>query len=141
MNGYTLTFGGLLLLGGRAGDILGRRRMFLAGIAVFTLASLAGGLATTASLLLAARAVQGVGAALAYAFIRAAFDGWGDRLGIARSWQEPCSSSPSAFGLAAIFDVAAFVVIALLLRPRKPAVPDTPAALAEEALKAGVLED
>jgi EmrB/QacA subfamily drug resistance transporter len=65
MNGYTLTFGGLLLLGGRAGDILGRRRMFLAGIAVFTLASLAGGLATTASQLLAARAVQGVGGALA----------------------------------------------------------------------------
>jgi len=47
----------------------------------------------------------------------------------------------TAFGLAAIFDVAAFVVIALLLRPRKPAVPDTPAALADEALKVGVLED
>ncbi|HET6500632.1 MAG TPA: hypothetical protein VFG87_07695, partial [Amycolatopsis sp.] len=47
----------------------------------------------------------------------------------------------TAFGLAAIFDVAAFVVIALLLRPRKPAVPDTPAALADEALKASVLED
>jgi len=65
MNGYTLTFGGLLLLGGRAGDILGRRRMFLAGIAIFTIASLAGGLATSAGLLLAARAAQGVGGALA----------------------------------------------------------------------------
>ncbi len=65
MNGYTLTFGGLLLLGGRAGDILGRRRMFLAGVGLFTLASLAGGLATSAGLLLAARAVQGVGGALA----------------------------------------------------------------------------
>ena len=65
MNGYTLTFGGLLLLGGRAGDILGRRRMFLAGIVIFTLASLAGGLSTTAAMLLAARAVQGVGGALA----------------------------------------------------------------------------
>ena len=65
MNGYTLTFGGLLLLGGRAGDILGRRRMFLAGIVIFTLASLAGGLATSATLLLTARAVQGVGGALA----------------------------------------------------------------------------
>jgi EmrB/QacA subfamily drug resistance transporter len=65
LNGYTLTSGGLLLLGGRAGDILGRRRMFIAGIALFTLASLAGGLATTAGLLLAARAVQGVGGALA----------------------------------------------------------------------------
>jgi EmrB/QacA subfamily drug resistance transporter len=65
MNGYTLTFGGLLLLGGRMGDILGRRRTFLAGIAIFTLASLAGGLADSAALLLAARAVQGVGGALA----------------------------------------------------------------------------
>ena len=65
MNGYTLTFGGLLLLGGRAGDILGRRRMFLAGIVVFTLASLAGGFATSAAMLLTARAVQGVGGALA----------------------------------------------------------------------------
>ena len=65
MNGYTLTFGGLLLLGGRAGDILGRRRMFLAGITIFTLASLAGGLATSAAMLLAARALQGAGGALA----------------------------------------------------------------------------
>jgi EmrB/QacA subfamily drug resistance transporter len=65
VNGYTLTFGGLLLLGGRIGDILGRRRTFLAGIIIFTLASLAGGLATSAGLLLAARAVQGVGGALA----------------------------------------------------------------------------
>jgi EmrB/QacA subfamily drug resistance transporter len=65
MNGYTLTFGGLLLLGGRVGDILGRRRTFLAGIILFTLASLTGGLATSSGMLLAARAVQGVGGALA----------------------------------------------------------------------------
>jgi EmrB/QacA subfamily drug resistance transporter len=65
LNGYTLTSGGLLLLGGRAGDILGRRRVFIAGIGLFTLASLAGGLATTGGLLLAARAVQGAGGALA----------------------------------------------------------------------------
>ena len=65
MNGYTLTFGGLLLLGGRAGDILGRRRVFIAGISLFTVASLVGGLATSAGMLLAARAVQGVGGALA----------------------------------------------------------------------------
>ena len=65
MNGYTLTFGGLLLLGGRAGDILGRRRVFIAGISLFTVASLAGGLATSAGTLLAARAVQGAGGALA----------------------------------------------------------------------------
>jgi EmrB/QacA subfamily drug resistance transporter len=65
MNAYLLTFGGLLLLGGRAGDILGRRRTFLAGIALFTVASLVGGLSTSAGMLLAARAVQGVGGALA----------------------------------------------------------------------------
>src|SRR5258706_1160231 len=65
LNAYTLTFGGLLLLGGRAGDILGRRRVFIAGIALFTAASLAGGLATSAPMLLAAPAGQGVGGAVA----------------------------------------------------------------------------
>jgi EmrB/QacA subfamily drug resistance transporter len=65
LNAYTLTFGGLLLLGGRAGDILGRRRVFIAGIILFTAASLAGGLATSAAWLLAARAAQGAGGAIA----------------------------------------------------------------------------
>ncbi len=65
LNAYALTFGGLLLLGGRAGDILGRRRTFMAGLAIFTIASLAGGLATDSAGLLAARAVQGVGGAIA----------------------------------------------------------------------------
>jgi MFS family permease len=62
---YALTFGGLLLLGARMGDILGRRRTFVAGIALFTVASLVGGLAQTQAWLLIARAVQGVGAAIA----------------------------------------------------------------------------
>jgi EmrB/QacA subfamily drug resistance transporter len=65
LNAYTLTFGGLLLLGGRAGDILGRRRVVGAGIVLFTVASLAGGLAQSAGWLLAARAAQGVGGAIA----------------------------------------------------------------------------
>src|SRR5919202_3881707 len=65
LNAYTLTFGGLLLLGGRAGDILGRRRVFVSGILLFTLASFLGGLATSATWLLAARSLQGVGAAIA----------------------------------------------------------------------------
>jgi EmrB/QacA subfamily drug resistance transporter len=65
LNAYALTFGGLLLLGGRVGDILGRRSTFMAGLAIFTLASLAGGLATSSALLLTARAVQGIGGALA----------------------------------------------------------------------------
>ena len=64
-NAYTLTFGGLLLLGARAGDIFGRRRAFVAGLAVFTAASLAGGLAQSAGWLVGARAVQGIGAAIA----------------------------------------------------------------------------
>jgi MFS family permease len=65
LNAYTLTFGGLLLLGGRAGDILGRRRVFITGILLFSLASLLGGLATSSGWLLACRALQGVGGAIA----------------------------------------------------------------------------
>ncbi|WP_067487505.1 MFS transporter [Actinomadura hibisca] len=65
LNAYLLAFGGLLLLGGRAGDMLGQRRALIIGVVVFTAASLAGGLATSPGLLLAARAGQGVGAALA----------------------------------------------------------------------------
>ncbi|MEU9479612.1 MFS transporter [Streptomyces sp. NPDC048191] len=65
VSAYTLTFGGLLLLGARAGDILGRRRVFMAGILLFTFASLLGGLAQEPWQLLAARAVQGVGGAIA----------------------------------------------------------------------------
>ncbi|HEX7105517.1 MAG TPA: MFS transporter [Acidothermaceae bacterium] len=64
LNAYTLTFGGLLLLGGRAGDILGRRRTFVFGLALFTLASFLGGLATSEWWLLSARALQGIGGAI-----------------------------------------------------------------------------
>jgi EmrB/QacA subfamily drug resistance transporter len=63
-NAYALAFGGLLLLGGRAGDLLGRRRMFVTGLLLFSAASLAGGLATSQAWLLAARAVQGAGGAI-----------------------------------------------------------------------------
>ena len=63
-NAYTLAFGGLLLLGARAGDILGRRRMFVAGIALFTVASLGVGLAQSTGWLIAMRALQGTGAAI-----------------------------------------------------------------------------
>ena len=65
VNAYTLAFGGLLLLGGRLGDILGRRRVFIAGVVIFAFASLLGGIAQTETILLASRALQGVGAALA----------------------------------------------------------------------------
>ena len=64
VNAYLLTFGGFLLLGGRLGDLFGHRRIFLGGIALFTLASLACGLSTSQHLLIAARAVQGLGGAV-----------------------------------------------------------------------------
>jgi EmrB/QacA subfamily drug resistance transporter len=64
VNGYALAFGGLLLLGGRAGDLFGRRRMFVAGVLLFAAGSLAGGLATTSTWLIASRVIQGAGAAI-----------------------------------------------------------------------------
>ena len=64
VNGYTLMFGGFLLLGGRASDLLGRQRLFIAGVIVFTVASLVNGIATSADVLIAGRAFQGLGGAL-----------------------------------------------------------------------------
>src|ERR1700728_4516955 len=64
VNAYTLIFGGFLLLGGRAGDLFGRKKIFLLGLTVFTLASLAGGLAHNGGTLIGARAVQGLGGAI-----------------------------------------------------------------------------
>ncbi|UPK76867.1 DHA2 family efflux MFS transporter permease subunit [Nocardioidaceae bacterium SCSIO 66511] len=65
ITGYTIAFGGLLLLGGRLGDLFGRRRVFMAGVLLFSLASLLGGISSNQELLLASRALQGVGAAIA----------------------------------------------------------------------------
>jgi EmrB/QacA subfamily drug resistance transporter len=64
ISAYTLVFGGFLLLGGRAADLLGRRRLFVAGLALFTLASLAGGLSQSQEMLIGVRAIQGFGGAL-----------------------------------------------------------------------------
>src|SRR2546426_1338941 len=64
INGYSLAFGGLLLLGGRAGDLFGRRRMFVAGVLLFAAGSLVGGLATTSWWLIVSRVVQGAGGAI-----------------------------------------------------------------------------
>jgi EmrB/QacA subfamily drug resistance transporter len=83
VNAYAVTFGGLLLLGGRAGDILGRRRVFVFGLLLFSVASLLGGFATSQWWLLAARALQGVGGAViaptALALITANFPEGGER--------------------------------------------------------------
>ncbi len=65
INAYTLAFGGLLLLGGRAADILGRRQMFIVGLGLFSFGSLLGGLSTTYDLLLIGRVIQGIGGAIA----------------------------------------------------------------------------
>ena len=64
VNAYALVFGGFLLLGGRAGDLLGRKRLFLIGLVIFTVASLINGLATSSGMLIGSRALQGLGAAL-----------------------------------------------------------------------------
>ncbi|HEY3542025.1 MAG TPA: DHA2 family efflux MFS transporter permease subunit [Gaiellaceae bacterium] len=64
INAYTLVFGGFLLLGGRAGDLLGRKRLFLIGLVIFTVASLLNGLSTSSGMLIGFRALQGLGAAL-----------------------------------------------------------------------------
>src|SRR5579871_5520430 len=64
VNAYTLTFGGFLLLGGRLADLMGRRRMFMVGLVLFSAASLLGGLAQSEAWLIGARAVQGLGAAI-----------------------------------------------------------------------------
>src|SRR6202521_439939 len=64
VNAYAIAFGGLLLLGGRTGDLFGRRRMFVIGALLFTAGSFAGGIANTSTFLIAARAAQGVGAAI-----------------------------------------------------------------------------
>ncbi|MGW1992547.1 MFS transporter [Embleya sp. NPDC001921] len=77
VNAYALSFGGLLMLGGRIGDLVGRRRTLVAGLTVFGLAGLGGGLATSPAALIAARAVQGIGAAalapVAFALITVTF--------------------------------------------------------------------
>src|SRR5947209_16022863 len=64
VNAYTLVFGGFLLLGGRAADLLGRQRLFIAGVALFSVASLVNGIATSAGMLVGGRALQGLGAAV-----------------------------------------------------------------------------
>src|ERR687897_575318 len=64
VNAYTLVFGGFLLLGGRAGDLIGRKRLFLIGLVIFTVASLLNGLAVNSEMLIGSRALQGLGAAL-----------------------------------------------------------------------------
>ena len=102
INSYTLVFGGFLLLGGRAGDLIGRRKVFLAGVAVFTFASLLNGLATSSTWLVAARALQGLGGALvspaALSIITTTFAEGPDRTKALGVWSA-IAAGGGAFGL------------------------------------------
>src|SRR4051794_38121862 len=96
VNAYMIAFGGFLLLAGRVGDLLGRKRVFLAGLALFTAASLAGGLSANAAMLVAARFFQGLGGAMASAV----------SLGmIAAIFQEPAERA-KAFGVVSFVGAA-----------------------------------
>jgi EmrB/QacA subfamily drug resistance transporter len=102
INGYTLMFGGFLLLGGRAGDLVGRRKIFLSGVALFSFASLLCGLAQNSEMLIAARALQGLGAALvspaALSIITTTFDEGPDRTKALGVWSA-IAAGGAAFGL------------------------------------------
>jgi EmrB/QacA subfamily drug resistance transporter len=104
INGYTLLFGGFLLLGGRAADLFGRKRLFLIGIAVFSAASLLNGLASSAGILVAGRALQGLGAALvspaALSIITTTFAEGTERTRALGVWSA-ISAGGGAFGLLA----------------------------------------
>ena len=102
VNAYALVFGGFLLLGGRAGDILGRKRLFLGGLVVFTAASLLAGLASSSGMLIGARALQGLGAAFispaALAIITTTFAEGAERAKALGVWAA-IAIGGSAFGL------------------------------------------
>ena len=102
INSYTLVFGGFLLLGGRAGDLFGRKRIFLAGVVIFTVASLANGLSQSGGMLIACRALQGLGAALvspaALSIITTTFAEGEDRAKALGVWSA-IAAGGAAFGL------------------------------------------
>jgi EmrB/QacA subfamily drug resistance transporter len=102
VNGYTLTFGGFLLLGGRAGDLFGRQRIFLAGLVIFSVSSLVNGLAQSPTMLIVGRAVQGFGGALispaALSIITTTFEE-GTRRNKALAVWSAIAASGAAFGL------------------------------------------
>jgi EmrB/QacA subfamily drug resistance transporter len=102
INAYTLVFGGFLLLGGRAADLLGRKRLFIAGVVVFSLASLLNGLAQSSGMLIAGRALQGLGGALvspaALSIIMTTFPGTQERTRALGVWSA-IAAGGAAFGL------------------------------------------
>src|SRR3954447_3359041 len=101
-NAYTLVFGGFLLLGGRASDLLGRQRLFIAGVVVFTVASAINGIADSSGVLIAGRALQGLGGAFvspaALAILTTSFDEGADRTKARGIWSA-IAAGGAAFGL------------------------------------------
>jgi EmrB/QacA subfamily drug resistance transporter len=131
---YTLTYGGFLLLGGRAADLLGRRRMFSVGVVVFTLASLACALSTTQAMLVSARTIQGLGAAIvtpaALSIVSTTFAEGAERNKALGIWGAVGGSGAAVgvlaggllvgpFGWASIFYINVPVGIAVLLLTRR----------------------
>src|SRR3954470_4420947 len=102
INAYTLVFGGFLLLGGRAADLLGRKRLFVAGVVVFALASLLNGLAQSSGMLIVGRSLQGLGGALvspaALSIIMTTFPGNEERTKALGVWSA-IAAGGAAFGL------------------------------------------
>jgi EmrB/QacA subfamily drug resistance transporter len=102
INAYTLVFGGFLLLGGRLGDLIGRKRLFLVGLVIFTFASLMNGLSTSEGMLIAFRALQGLGAALispaALSIISTTFEEGAERAKALAVWAA-IAIGGAAFGL------------------------------------------
>jgi MFS family permease len=138
ISAYALTFGGLLLLGGRAADLLGRRRMFMAALGLFGVASLAGGLTRHGGLLIACRLVQGVGGALLFpatlALVNTIFDEGRERTRAIAVWGSAGASGLSLgvlaggvltglFGWPAVFYVN-FPIVAALLAVAPLVLPD-----------------
>ena len=127
VNAYILAFGGFLLLGGRVADRFGRRRVFVAGVALFVIGSLAGGLAESSSLLVAARAVQGLGGAFmapaALSLVTVIFTGRGMGFHGAAMPMEPVSTTLSSSVIHTSVHTsasgAALVAIILPLTPLK----------------------
>src|SRR5918999_3124662 len=146
---YVLFTGGLLMLGGRAADLFGRRRVFLAGLALFTLASLASGLAASPEALIAARAVQGLGAAMltpgALAIVTTTYEG-DQRNAALAAWSAISSGGAavggvlggvltSALGWEAVFFINVPIGVATGLGVLR-VVPSTPAVAAGRSLDA-----
>src|SRR5436190_355573 len=130
INAYTLVFGGFLLLGGRAADLLGRKRLFLAGVALFSAASLLNGLAQSSSMLIAGRALQGLGGALvspaALSILMTSFPGTRERTKALGVWSAIVTAQEYGWGSGrtlGMLGVSAALLAAFVAIERRSAAP------------------